>query len=288
MAGEVYRRRFDYRAPIQKFFAILTAAGAASGATALTIGATGALTGSGALAGTCSISCGASAEIAGGLGGVALSQMQLHAVGALSGAGTLAGSAAIAFGENADIGGSGYVRAMWQPPKRQYPAPTFDYRYVDKLVIFNYVEPTGILGQADVIFGGNGLLRATGRYIGSTALTFGAAGSLTGTGNLAGTSAITLTPTADLTGTASGAITGVAPFTFTPTATLQGTGNLLGVASLSLDGALAPGVFVDLQGSTDIAFVATGTLTGVVPTSTEPVRKIRFQIRAPRMRFEFL
>lgn len=287
MAGEVYRRPFDYRVPIQRFFAILTAAGAVAGASAVTVTPTATLTGVGALAGTCTISCSATGDATSGLNGAALGQMQFGGQGALTAQGSLAGTSAITFGENADLGGSGYILAMWKPTKRLAP-PEFNYRYVDKLVLFTYTEPTGILGQSDVAFGGNGLLTATGRYVGAASFAFGGSGTLLAGGNLAGTSAITLTPTANLTGTASGSITGTAPISFTPTATLAGTGNLVGVASIVFAPSVVSGQFVSITGTSQLEFTATGTLIARTPSTGEPVRSIRFEIRAPKMRFEFL
>lgn len=282
MAGEVFRRPWDYRRPVERFFALLAAAGAAVGTAAVTITPTATLTGEGQLAGTCTISCSTSAEITGGLFGAANSAMLMSAQGVLTGTGNLAGATALTFGENANLAGQGYVLAMWRPPKRPASPPEMSMRFYDRVVIFNYTVPSGILGQGDMAFGGSATLVASGQLVGVADGTFGGTGTLRGTAALAGSSAIAFTPVGDLTSGASGAVTGTLPFTLTPTGTLTGTGNMSGSAAMSFENSMQPGFIAPIVGSAALTF---GNIARLTQSDTQPLR-IRITALVAKIRID--
>lgn len=283
MVDWVYRRPWDYRPFRSPIFTLLAVAGSTSGVVALTLGGVGALTGTGALAGTAAITIGATGDAAGGNPIAGTASQVLNGSATLRADGALAGSAAITFGGTNTINSVvGLTPTRFQRAKRFWPETPF-WETGRLVTIFPYSPPTAFVGTADIVFGGNGLLRGAGAMAGVGNNVFGGAGALQGSGALVGVAALSLNGSGTMTGTASGSISGDSNLIWSASGTLDGTANLMGHADMVMDASAPIGEITGLAGTITVSF----TVTGALPSQrTRPPRSRRIIVPPQRRRFE--
>ena len=245
------------------------AAGALSGASALTFSQSAVLEGSGALFGTSPLAFTQAGAISGIAALTATSTLTFTQSGAIAGILAASGTAALTFTQSGVIAGAGVLSGtsplaftqsgtlIGNAPITGTSALTFSQS--------GSISGVGSLsGTSALVFTQSGTLSslASGSISGTSSLTFSASASIAGSGALVGSSGLTFSQSASLTGTAP--VTGSAALAFSPVAVIVGSGALTGTADLvfSVSGTLGQADASALVGSASLLFTASGNLLG--------------------------
>ena len=245
------------------------AAGALSGASALTFSQSAVLEGSGALFGTSPLAFTQAGAISGIAALTATSTLTFTQSGAIAGILAASGTAALTFTQSGVIAGAGALSGtsplaftqsgtlIGNAPITGTSALTFSQS--------GSISGVGSLsGTSALVFTQSGTLSslASGSISGTSSLTFSASASIAGSGALVGSSGLTFSQSASLTGTAP--VTGSAALAFSPVAVIVGSGALTGTAGLafSVSGTLGQADASALVGSASLLFTASGNLLG--------------------------
>jgi len=175
------------------------AAGALSGASALTFSQSAVLEGSGALFGTSPLAFTQSGTLIGNAPITGTSALTFSQIGSISGAGSLSGTSALVFTQSGTL---------------------------------SSLASGSISGTSSLTFSASASIAGSGALVGSSGLTFSQSASLTGTAPVTGSAALTFSPVAVIVG--SGALTGTADLVFSVSGVLgqADASALIGSASL--------------------------------------------------------